>query len=59
LDLQFVPFRERVARSNLLLITSEVHQLFGRYQGRLVTDNGETITVHDVIGFAEEHHARW
>ncbi len=31
LDLEFTPFVERVAKTNLLLITSEVHQMFGRY----------------------------
>ncbi|MBC7260606.1 MAG: DUF2804 domain-containing protein, partial [Chloroflexi bacterium] len=38
LDLEFVPFKERVARSNLLLLYSEVHQMFGRYSGTLHTD---------------------
>ncbi len=37
LDLQFVPFKERVARSNLLALYSEVHQMFGRYSGTLRT----------------------
>ena len=59
LDLEFVPFTERVARSNLLLIFSEVNQLFGRYSGTLVTDDGEALHLRDVIGFAEEHRARW
>jgi hypothetical protein len=59
LELEFVPFNERVARTNLLLVASEVHQLFGHYQGRLVSDEGETIEVRDLVGFAEEHHARW
>ena len=59
LELEFVPFKERVARSNLLLITSEVHQMFGRYRGKVVGDGGEAIEVRDVTGFAEEHHARW
>ena len=59
LDLEFVPFKERVARSNVLLIQSEVHQMFGHYQGQVVTDDGETIPLQGVIGFAEEHHARW
>jgi hypothetical protein len=59
LELDFQPFKERVARSNLLLITSEVHQMFGQYRGRVITDEGQTIPVRDVIGFAEEHHARW
>jgi hypothetical protein len=59
LDLELTPFKERVARSNVLLIQSEVHQMFGRYRGRVVTDQGETIAVDNLIGFAEEHHAQW
>jgi len=59
LDLEFIPFKERLARSNVLLIQSEVHQMFGHYQGQVVTDDSETIPVHGVIGFAEEHHAQW
>ena len=59
LNLVFTPFKERVAKTSLLVINSEVHQMFGRYQGTLVTDEGETIQIKDLIGFAEEHHARW
>jgi hypothetical protein len=59
LDLEFTPFLERVARTNLLVITSEVHQMFGRYRGTAVTDDGERIQVDGLIGFAEEHQARW
>jgi len=59
LDLDFAPFKERVARTNLLMITSEVHQMFGRYAGKVIADSGETIHVDSLIGFAEEHRARW
>jgi hypothetical protein len=59
LDLTFRPVAERVAVTNLLLITSEVHQLFGRYDGTVVTDSGEEIQLSGLVGFAEEHHARW
>ena len=59
LDLTLTPFTERVAQTNLGLIFSEVHQMFGRYSGWAVTDDGERIEVKDVIGFAEEHRARW
>ncbi len=57
--LDFQPFKERVARTNLLAVTSEVHQIFGRYNGTLATGEGEHVLVHDVVGFVEEHHARW
>jgi hypothetical protein len=59
LDLTFTPFVERVAATNLLLIASKVHQLFGRYSGHIVADDGERIAVDGLVGFAEEHHARW
>jgi hypothetical protein len=59
LQLDFIPFKERLARTNLLLIFSEVHQMFGRYSGWIKTDEGEKIEVNKLIGFAEEHHARW
>jgi hypothetical protein len=59
LDLEFVPFFERVAKTNLLAIASEVHQVFGRYRGVAVADEGEVIPIVGLIGFAEEHHARW
>jgi hypothetical protein len=59
LNLVFTPFFERVAKTDLVVLNSEVHQMFGRYNGTLVTDEGETIEVKDLIGFAEEHHAKW
>ncbi len=59
LDLTFTPFHDRVARTNLGLIFSEVHQMFGRYSGRMVLDDERALEIRDLIGFAEEHRARW
>jgi hypothetical protein len=59
LDLVFTPFADRQAQTNLGIIRSEVHQLFGRYNGFAISDEGEKIQIKDLIGFAEEHHARW
>lgn len=59
LSLEFTPFKERLARTNLGIIFSEVHQMFGRYSGSVLTDEGERIEIENLIGFAEEHHARW
>lgn len=59
LDLTFTPFKDRTAATNFGIIASKVHQLFGRYDGFVITDEGEKINVKDLIGFAEEHHARW
>jgi hypothetical protein len=59
LDLTFTPFKDRLAKTNLGIIDSEVHQMFGRYNGHVTTDEGDVILVKDLIGFAEEHQARW
>jgi len=59
LSLEFVPFKERVAETKLGVIDSEVHQIFGHYSGHVVCDNGERIEVKDLVGFAEDHKARW
>jgi hypothetical protein len=59
LDLTFTPFKDRTARTNLGVISSEVHQMFGRYNGHVTLDDGSPLEIRDLIGFAEEHHARW
>ncbi len=59
LDVTLTPFKVRVARTNLGVIFSEVHQTFGRYSGFAVSDEGERIAIRDLVGFTEEHHARW
>jgi hypothetical protein len=59
LDLTFTPFKDRTAQTNLGIIFSEVHQMFGRYNGRVILDDGSPLEIRDLIGFAEEHHARW
>ncbi len=59
LALEFMPFKDRTAITNLGVIYSEVHQMFGRYNGYAVSDEGEKIHIHGLIGFAEEHRARW
>lgn len=59
LDLTFTPFKDRIARTNLGIIFSEVHQMFGHYNGRAILDDGSPLEIYDLVGFAEEHHARW
>jgi len=33
--------------------------MFGRYSGSLVLDDDSQVEVQELIGFAEEHHAKW
>jgi hypothetical protein len=57
--LTLTPFTERMAQTNLGIIFSEVHQMFGKYTGYVVDDRGDKITIDGLIGFAEDHSARW
>jgi hypothetical protein len=33
--------------------------MFGRYTGSVISDVGESVEIDGLIGWAEEHHARW
>jgi hypothetical protein len=58
IDLEFIPFYEKISNTNLFIIRSNVHQMFGHYRGVLRVDNKD-IPIENIIGWAEEHHARW
>lgn len=58
-DLTFTPFYERVAITSLVVLSSEVHQMVGRFNGSVISDDGKQHNVTDAIGWAEDHHARW
>lgn len=58
-DLTFTPFYERIATSNLLILRSEVHQLIGHYTGTVKDAEGNDVRVEKLVGWAEEHVARW
>ncbi|MFN2282406.1 MAG: DUF2804 domain-containing protein [Anaerolineales bacterium] len=59
LELDFQPFKERAAVTRLGIIDSEVHQMFGRDSGFVVSDGGQRIEFDGLVGFAEDHKARW
>ncbi len=58
-DLCFTPFFEREAKTDAGVIRSEVHQMIGRFNGTLHTEEGDLIKIENAIGWAEDHAARW
>jgi hypothetical protein len=48
-----------VAKTDLKVLRSEVHQMFGKYNGTVVTDDGKKIEIKDLVGWSEEHNAKW
>ncbi len=58
-DLVFTPFHERADRTDVGVIINDTTQCFGHYNGTVRTDDGSTITVENLLGFAEHVHMRW
>lgn len=58
-DLTFTPFFERVAKTDMALLRSEVHQMIGHFNGVILGADGERIEVKQAVGWAEDHHAKW
>lgn len=57
--LEFIPFYERVAKTEAVILRSEVHQMIGTYHGEIRDEAGVVYPVDGIVGWAEEHHARW
>jgi hypothetical protein len=58
-DLTLTPFFHRQAKFDFKVMASEVHQMFGRYNGRIDTPETGPIEITNLTGWAEEHRARW
>jgi len=59
LELEFQPLVDRSSRADFLLIKSVQHQVFGRFSGKVILDDGKTLVLEDFLGFAEDVFNRW
>ena len=57
--MDFTPMMDRSACIDLKLIKSDQHQVFGRFTGTAVLDDGTVIQVKNLTGFAEKVHNKW
>ncbi len=58
-EMHFQPIMDRAAKTDLKLICSDQHQVFGRFSGTAVLDNGQKLTVRNLTGFAEKVRNKW
>lgn len=58
-SLTFTPFYERIAATKAVIIQSEVHQMIGRFKGYVTSSDGERINIDSMLGWAEDHMAKW
>lgn len=57
--LTFTPFFEHSSISNFRLLKSEIHQLYGYFDGYVRYSNGRKLRIRQLLGAAEEYYAKW
>ncbi|MGP4073509.1 DUF2804 domain-containing protein [Piscibacillus sp. B03] len=57
--LMFEPIFERVTKTNIGVVKSSVHQVFGYYSGTIETEGSQNLQLERIFGWAEDHEARW
>lgn len=58
-EMDFAPVLDRAARTSVGVIKSDQHQVFGRFTGKAVLDDGRVIEIRDFMGFAEKVENKW
>lgn len=58
IDLTFTPILDRFSDSNILIIRSLQHQVFGTFNGTITVDN-KTYYIDNLVGFAEKVFNKW
>ena len=59
LDLIFTPILDRASKTDVLVICSDQHQVFGRFSGTVRLDDGREVKLCDFLGFAEKVFNKW
>ena len=58
-ELDFVPVIDRASCTDFKFLKSDQHQVFGRFSGTVILDDGTPITINDLFGFAEKVENKW
>lgn len=58
-EMAFSPILDRASCTDLKVIKSDQHQVFGRFTGTAVLDDGTKLNIKDFFGFAEHVENKW
>ena len=58
-EMDFAPVMDRASCTDVKLIKSDQHQVFGRFTGKAVLDDGSEVHIRDFMGFAEKVENKW
>ena len=51
--MSFKPILDRAANTDFVVLGSNQHQVFGKFTGKAVLDDGTIVEIKDFVGFAE------
>ena len=58
-EMAFTPVLDRAACTDFKVLKSDQHQVFGRFTGTAVLDDGKRLEIRDLMGFAEKVENKW
>lgn len=58
-EMTFTPIYDRYTETKLLFVDTRCHQLFGKWNGKAVLDDGTVLEVKDLTAFVEHAVNRW
>ncbi len=58
-EMRYTPILDRKARTSVGPLLSDQHQVFGYFDGTILLDGGETLTLTHFLGFAEKVRNKW
>ena len=53
-EMDFVPVLDRNSYTSVGVISSDQHQVFGKFSGKMILDDGEVVEIKEFMGFAEK-----
>lgn len=58
-EMEFTPVLDRASKTDIGIICSDQHQVFGRFNGTATLDDGTILEIRDLLGFAEKVYNKW
>lgn len=58
-EMDFTPIMDRASNTDFVVLGSNQHQVFGKFTGTAILDDGTKINIKDFVGFAEKVSNKW
>jgi len=58
-EMDFIPIINRASCTDFKILKSDQNQVFGRFSGNVVLDDGSVLGIKDLLGFAEKVENKW